>query len=345
MSVHQLTDGRWIVAYRKNGKQTREYFGRGAAAEKQARKRNDQLAYDRLQRKRLKEPAGPTVVDLAQAYFDALRLTAAPSTIASLDYKLSAHLLPALGAIPAPALTHQDVNEYVRRRLRDVSKTTVNDDITYLKRILTWGVEQGLIKTNPVERYRKPARDNEIIQPATQAEVQAILDHAAAHLRRALLLSLFLGIRPGEVELSGLTWNDVDFRQQTIMIRSAKKGGLRFRKVPVHTRLMVLLKRWHKLDGDDGYIIRYHGKPVKRLKTAFGAAKKRAGITRRLRLYDFRHGAITAMLAAGADLKAVSEIAGHTDPSTTVRVYQHTNAKMHRASIDTIPAPVIRKNW
>ena len=50
---------------------------------------------------------------------------------------------------------------------------------------------------------------------------------------------------------------------------------------------------------------------------------KKAGVTRRLRPYDLRHMAATSMLSKGADLKAVSQILGHSSPATTILVYQH----------------------
>jgi len=54
------------------------------------------------------------------------------------------------------------------------------------------------------------------------------------------------------------------------------------------------------------------------------AAKKRAGINRRLRIYDFRHSFATTVLGQEADLKSTSEILGHSRPETTMKHY-HPN--------------------
>jgi len=82
-----------------------------------------------------------------------------------------------------------------------------------------------------------------------------------------------------------------------------------------------------------------------------GAAAERAArerndelTYRRLRPYDLRHSAISAMFKDGADLKSVSEIAGHSRPSTTTNVYQHVDETMHRAAIEKIP-PENEKGW
>lgn len=56
-------------------------------------------------------------------------------------------------------------------------------------------------------------------------------------------------------------------------------------------------------------------------------------------LYDVRHAFATSALASGADMKAVSEILGHSRPDTTMRVYQHVDAIQHKAAIDRLPDP------
>ena len=84
------------------------------------------------------------------------------------------------------------------------------------------------------------------------------------------------------------------------------------------------------------HIINYRGKPIKRIIKAFNSAKKKAGITRRLRPYDFRHAAISMMLNSGADLKSASAIAGHTRTETTTKIYQHINMSLKRDAIDLL---------
>lgn len=44
-----------------------------------------------------------------------------------------------------------------------------------------------------------------------------------------------------------------------------------------------------------------------------------------IRLYDLRHSAASIMPEAGADLKATSELMGHSEPGITQKVYQHTS--------------------
>jgi integrase len=56
-------------------------------------------------------------------------------------------------------------------------------------------------------------------------------------------------------------------------------------------------------------------------------------ITRRLRLYDFRHALAIRLLAVNADSKAVAELIGHANVQTTLMTYNHVTAQKHRAAI------------
>jgi integrase len=114
--------------------------------------------------------------------------------------------------------------------------------------------------------------------------------------------------------------------------------------VPVHPDFLGHLKAWYKNDQQqDVHIIRYNGKPIKSIKRSFAHAKKMAGITRRLRPYDFRHAFATWVLGEGADLKSTSEILGHSSTKITTRVYQHTNMAMWREVINKLPVLEVPK--
>ncbi len=372
MSYGQRKDGRWYVKYRLNGKYKWEYFGHGLSGERLATDRNDELKEKGIINQYTKrEPTieAPTFFELATEYLKIKASTEMTrSSIDALKYKLKSIMLPELGHIDANRLTHTRLDQYVSKRLdtpikkrmgtktkptykevrnqdgtlKFTSRSTVHRELTDIQAILNWGVKQKYLLTNPVHGHHKPKRDDAIIKPPTHQETKRIIKHAAPHLVRALYISYFTGLRPGATELFRLTFDDVDFQEDTIFIISAKKKGPPFRVVPLHPNLHKKLQAWKIEDSDITEktcreIIHFKGQPIKSIKKAFSGAKRRAGISRRLRMYDFRHAAITMMLSAGGDLKSVSEIAGHSRTDTTTKIYQHTNTNLLRNQINLIP--------
>jgi len=374
MAVTQKSDGRWACVYYESGRQRWRYFGRGLEAQAEARAFDAELKAAGQVRQYRRRPTtlSPTVTQLAEAYLESKKTTLPLASRKALFHKLTAVILPTVGHLKAIRLTPAKLDRYVEKRLetpltvkagtknnprmktlRDAEGnprypklTTIHRELSDLMAILNWSVQRRLIAYNPVAGYKKPTRDDAIIQPPSPAEFRKIYDKAAEHLKRAMIISYFVGLRPGAAELFRLTWDDVDLERGRIAVTSAKKGGLKTRSVPIHKAFRKHLKRWQRADVGEkdgkeakGYLIHYRGDRIHSVKTAFKNAKAAAGITRRLRPYDFRHAFATSSLAAGADLKAVSEILGHSRPDTTVRVYQHTDFSQHRRAISRLPVP------
>ncbi len=81
----------------------------------------------------------------------------------------------------------------------------------------------------------------------------------------------------------------------------------------------------------------YKGRPVGSLKTTRRKAQRKAGITRVLRLYDFRHAGLINALRRGADLKSTSEIGGYSRADATMVFYEHTVRDQQRAAFEIVP--------
>jgi integrase len=342
MAVTQRKDGRWVVYYRDPDRPDKiryEYFGRGVGAEHAAEKRNTELGFGRKKKRQIRR--GPTFGDLALHYATNRELSENSAVL--LDHRLRANILPHFAEKYAISLTHLDITRYVEKRRRQgVKDSTIRREMTDVQAILNFAVawHPPMIPSNPVGRYKLPPADDAVITPPTPDETDAILTHAAGHLKRAILLACYTGLRPGAVEMLSLTWRAVIWHRGVIMISSAHKGGPERREVPIHPELLPMLEAWYQADGSgSGPVIHFRGRPVAALKTAWRQALRRADITRRLRLYDFRHAFVTSALEAGADIKAVSEIVG-SRPETLMKHYQHVSRNLRRETMQKIhPLP------
>ena len=346
MSVHQKRDGRWFVRYRdkQTGKPRDVYFGRGIKSETRAREFNESLGL-RPYKRRTPAPHSAFFFELVNEYAEHKSGSFSKVSLDNFLYKMKGVILPEIGHVPAIRLTRARLDQYVKKRLKSVKRTTVHRELSDVQAVLNWSVNERLIAYNPIANYKKPRRDDAEIMPPSDREIAAILANAAPHLVRALYLSYYTGLRPGAVELSGLSWSDIDFDSKTILIRSAKKGGRKARLVPIGDEFADQLAKWHADDDhDDGPIVRYRGRRVRSLKTAYKNAKTDAKIKRRLPLYAFRHAFASRVLRAGGDLKSTSELIGHSRPDTTTRIYQQIDTSMHRETIERLP-PIPTKKW
>ena len=337
MAIHiRKDDGRVIVVYQdpETKKIKHESFGRGPLAMAKAEARNRELGFGR---RRSNREQSPTLHELIDIYAASKRMT--DHAKHHLLYRMDT-LLKTIGDRPVSGLTYSDIDAYVSTRLNvdRVKGSTVRRALTDLKAILNHAVKRQppLITVNPIRDYPMPKEDDEIIDPPTIDEVAAILAHAVDHLRRFIMLSFYLGARPGPVEILSLSWDDVSWDRQTIRVTSARKGGPVIRYVPIKQTFLPLLRAWSILDGGKGRIVHYFGKPVQSIKKAWRHTLDRAGITRRIRPYDLRHHFITHALESGADIKALSEVVGSA-PKTLIKHYQHIRKSQHVRTVEMMP--------
>jgi integrase len=209
-----------------------------------------------------------------------------------LSIRLEANILPFIDNIPAARLTHDTLEKYVRHRRKTVKANTVRRELVDIKVILNWAIKRHppLIPYNPVRDFPMPKSDDAVITPPSPHECTEILKHANQRLMRGIKLAWCTGLRPGAVELMSLTWGAVLWDRRVIRIQSAHKGGPALRDVPIHPDFFDELKIWWDADNNGfGPIIHLKGKLIKSLKIAWTTAKEKAGIKRRLRLYDLRH--------------------------------------------------------
>lgn len=340
MGVHTKKDGRIFVVYTENKKRIWKPFGRGDVARLQA----ERFSQDLDAKSGKAELGGLAVGILWSIYREKHHVE--ESTYRMDEYKMNV-VSAKLGGFQADLLTTDHLHRYVAKRVEEgVKRTTAANEIRRLKAVLNWACNENppLLLSNPISHFRVTGIEAaDTPMPPTIGEVQKLIAHAEPHLARALWIFWNIGIRPAG-EMFRIRWSDVDLDYDSIRIQSARKKGPAIRNVPISSSFKTELLKWREEDQKtferrfpDCPVVHYRQNPVMSLKKSFAAAKARAKITRRIRLYDFRHAFASIALQEGADLKSLSEILGHSRPDTTARHYQHVTRQQHREVISKIP--------
>jgi integrase len=118
-----------------------------------------------------------------------------------------------------------------------------------------------------------------------------------------------------------------------IIIRSTKTGD---RRVTLKPSFMMRLRAAHE-SSDSDHIITYHGNPIKTLGKSLKTAPKKAGIKKKVRLYDIRHLYGTLMAKNKADIFAIKILMGHSDIETTKRYLHHADGMKQDAVENCLP--------
>jgi integrase/recombinase XerD len=147
--------------------------------------------------------------------------------------------------------------------------------------------------------------------------------------RACLELLYAAGLRISE--LLGITMPDIDRTQQ--MVRIIGKGNKQ-RIVPFGKKAARALEEYissarpaiAKKRASSYFVLNARGRKMSRMGflKILRKYRMRAGIKKRVTPHMFRHSFATHLLEAGADLRAVQELLGHADISTT-QIYTHVD--------------------
>jgi integrase len=252
---------------------------------------------------------------------------------------LDRELLPRFGTLRLEAIRRSDIKAFAAgQAARGLARNTVRNQVAVLHAILASAVDDELLTANVAAGIKRPGRKAKQIQPPTPAEVQHLLTKADPAARRPITLAASCGLRRGEI--FGLQWADIDFEQRLIRVRRSNRDGVLGptkteageRLVPMFgsSRLALLEHRAHSryTEPADFVFTNADGEaelPNTWIRREFYPARKAAGLPD-LRFHDLRHFAVSQLIAQGADILQVARVAGHADPSITLRVYSHLMA-------------------
>jgi len=218
------------------------------------------------------------------------------------------HLLPFFADMPVRDISTSVVRKYRQERhsQKTIKESTVNRDLSVLRRALYWGVEEGLLSVNPIARLRME-RERRTKRPVMSVrEEQLLLAASPEHLQRIILCALQTGMRRGEI--LSQHWEDIDFDNRILHVTHSKTPEGEAREIPLTQAVYDMLSPNRRLQGP---VFTYDGHAIRIVKTTWAASLRRAGI-RHFRFHDLRHSANTRMMLAGVLQEVRREILGHS---------------------------------
>lgn len=344
-----LKDGRpsYYVKWRDAaGKDHWEHVGRGNLA-RQARARASQIEAE-LERTggHWEQPDRKTVLkEFVDAWVETVDVRETTREeykriLATEDGFLSKH-----GHLPLAAIRSSHVKSWMGERAKaNVSRLTIRNGIAPIRAALAEAVDEGKIRENPAAIRRTggkkaaiPGRAPKRIVAPEATTVQKAIDAAEGSFKTVLQLAAACGLRRGEIY--GLQWGDISSDWRTITVRRSNISGSMHRPktdagvrtVPLFVSARTALQK-HKLASrfklpEQFVFCDVVGRPLRPANEVRRERKivlEAAGLADdAFRFHDLRHFAVSQLVRGNVDILLLSRIAGHSDPSITLRVYSH----------------------
>ena len=250
------------------------------------------------------------------------------------------------GTLAPLDVTARLLREYVYH-LKDLglSPASIRRNVSAIRTYYRFLIGDGIVVRDPSERLETPKRWRELPDVLSVDEIKRLiaaptLDDTMVFRDRALLeLAYGAGLRVSE--WISLTVRDLLFEEGLVRVfgKGSKERVVPIGRSAIGAAAVYLRELRPKLEKGEGKGILFlnaRGRPLTRM----GAWKilrgyvERAEITKHVTPHTLRHSFATHLLEGGADLRAVQEMLGHVDISTT-QIYTHVDReylrKVHRS--------------
>jgi integrase/recombinase XerD len=285
-------------------------------------------------------------------HYLALEKNAAPNTLASYKRDLERYVRFLDGeGITAPGAITVDITARFLQSLQadGLAPRSVTRSLSALRGFHRFLLSDGIVVADPTETLESPRKTRTLPGVLTRDEVERILEQPV-HVKtdrknlwvrdRAILEVLYAtGIRVSEL----ITLRQAEVYADDGIVRVFGKGS-KERLVPIGPSALQWIDRYRaesrillvrRVAAQDALFLNMRGAPLTRVAiwNMVQQYARRAGVTSHVHPHTFRHSFATHLLEGGADLRAVQEMLGHADISTT-QVYTHIDRSYLKQEYD-----------
>ncbi len=213
---------------------------------------------------------------------------------------------------------------------KGLNPRTIQRRLSALRRFFAWLMDNGELADNPAAHVKAPRAGRKLPRVLDADQVTRLLeipDTGPVSRRDRAILELFYSSGLRLAELAGLCWTDLDLEEGLVRVTGK---GRKVRLVPIGRHARTALKRWrsNQLEQPGADIERVFtstrggGLSVRAIQARLAHWSRHQGLDQRVHPHLLRHSFASHILESSGDLRAVQELLGHANLSTT-QIYTH----------------------
>ncbi len=208
---------------------------------------------------------------------------------------------------------------------------TIARKVATLKSFSRYCVKNKIVKVNPAKMLSTPKLDSPLPSFITRKQADAMVTgdpDGEMALRNRAIVELFYGTGIRLAELHALNIGTIDRTNRTVRVIGK---GRKERIVPVTPDAIALVDRYIAIrsiahENDDPLFTNKEGTRLSRRQIERVVSRELAAVSqlKKKSPHVLRHSFATHLLDAGADIRAVKELLGHSSLSST-QIYTHVS--------------------
>ena len=218
------------------------------------------------------------------------------------------------------------LNTYILKLEKEgMSSATVSRNVASIRSFFAFLLNRGMISSNPTESIKPPKVEKKAPETLSIEEVTLLLDQPVGdsnkEIRDKAMLELLYATGMRVTELISIKYQDIDMSMNFVQcIDNGKARIIPFENAAKNALTKYIINVRPSMCGDSEYLFT-NCKGEQMTRQGFWKIIKlyanRAGIDKDITPHMIRHSFAMHMVNNGADLRALQEMLGHSDISTT----------------------------
>lgn len=222
-----------------------------------------------------------------------------------------------------------DIRSHIAcRHRKGMSSKSLQRELSAIRSFYNYLLKKRLVENNPAIQIRAPKQQKKLPKVLDVDQLTGMLEShpdTVLEIRDLAMFELFYSSGLRLSELAALDIDDLDISDQSLRIKYGKGG--KQRDLPVGSKAVSAIKKWliyRKKTTEQALFTSNKGKRLgqRSIQLRLDRWCKKAGLPEHVHPHMLRHSFASHMLESSQDIRAVQELLGHSNLSST-QIYTH----------------------
>lgn len=239
-------------------------------------------------------------------------------------------------------------NHIAARHRQGLSSKSIQREISAIRSLYNYLLKRRLVDSNPAKHIHSPKQQRRLPKVLDVDQVTGIMEatpDSALEIRDLAIFELFYSSGLRLSELAMINIEDIDLAEKSLRVQYGKGG--KQRDLPIGSKAVKAIKKWLSYRQNSDTSALFISKNKRRLSQRSIQLRlarwcKKIGLPEHVHPHMLRHSFASHLLESSQDIRAVQELLGHSNLSTT-QIYTHLDFQ-HLAEVYDRTHPRAKKN-
>lgn len=221
-------------------------------------------------------------------------------------------------------------NHIANRHRKGIGSKSLQRELSAIRSFYNYLLKKHVVSNNPAKHIRAPKQERKLPKVLDVDQIFGVLEtkpNSTLEIRDLAMFELFYSSGLRLSELANLNLMDINLTEHEHSLRVRHGKGGKQRDLPIGSKAITAIKTWLSYrteTTDEALFISNKGTRLgqRSIQLRLDRWCKKAGLVEHVHPHMLRHSFASHLLESSQDIRAVQELLGHSNLSTT-QIYTH----------------------